>query len=56
MQTIPEFNARPAPATKRAGPGEPEPAVDESARRYVVPEVEEVPPVPVVDAPEDVEW
>jgi hypothetical protein len=56
MQTLPDFNARSTPAAKRAGPGEPEPAVEESARRYVVPEVQELPPVPVVDVPEDVEW
>jgi hypothetical protein len=56
MQTFTDLTARPAPAAVRAGPGEPEPSPDASARRYVVPEVQEVPPVPVVDAPEDVEW
>ncbi len=56
MQTLPDFDARPAPAAERAGPSEPERKSDEPARRYVVPEVEEIPPVPVVDGPEDVEW
>ncbi|HEY7075905.1 MAG TPA: hypothetical protein VH418_11065 [Solirubrobacteraceae bacterium] len=56
MQTLSESEARPVRGARGAGPPEPEPGEADAARRYVMPEVHEVPPEPRIEAPEEVEW
>jgi hypothetical protein len=54
MQTLPDID-RPAGPRTGTAPPEAEPHED-PARRYVLPDVHEVPQVPRHDPPEDVEW
>lgn len=54
MQSLPHIDRPTRPSTS-TGPPEPQ-SDDDSAHRYAVPDVQEVPPEPRHELPDEIEW